>query len=572
MSTVKVGVPLILVGLLAACGDETGPAFPTQVAFSSQPANAIAGEAFAPALRVVLQDRSGQRVRGSTLTVGVRLAANAAGGVLAGTLTRDAVDGVATFDNLRLDKAGAGYTLKALAIDYPQIVEDTTAAFDVLSGPPVLSFIRQPDTAEGQEPLDPAVQVRAAADQFGNPLSNAPVTLALVAGPAGASLQGTTTVTAVDGVATFDSITIARLGQGFVLEARSGTATTVRSAAFSVRASFAQVAVGGNHTCAITSGGFAYCWGHILLEDTSTSSSYETPQPVAGGHRFSRLGVGSAQACGVTAGNIAYCWGAFGTPASPAVVPGGLSFVQVSTGSEHHCGVTTANAAYCWGRNSEGQLGDSTTDQRLAPTAVYGSLSFASVSVGSYYTCGLTTTGAAYCWGDNFAGVLGDSTTQARHAPTPVVGGHTFASLSAGYAHVCAVTTAQVAYCWGWNGGGQIGDNSTSARAAPTPVLGGLSFAQVSAGTDHTCGITTGDIAYCWGFNDYGRLGDGTSVQREAPVPVSGGLTFAAIAAGPLHSCGVTPGHVAYCWGHDGDGRLGNGAPGDTLAPARVVH
>ena len=98
------------------------------------------------------------------------------------------------------------------------------------------------------------------------------------------------------------------------------------------------------------------------------------------------------------------------------------------------------------------------------------------------------------------------------------------------------------------------------------------SFAQVSAGTDHTCGITTADIAYCWGFNDYGRLGDGTSVQREAPVPVSGGLTFAAIAAGPLHSCGVTPGHVAYCWGHDGDGRLGNGAPGDTLAPARVVH
>jgi hypothetical protein len=43
------------------------------------------------------------------------IAANPGSSTLSGTLTRAAVNGVATFDNLELNRAGTGYTLRATA-------------------------------------------------------------------------------------------------------------------------------------------------------------------------------------------------------------------------------------------------------------------------------------------------------------------------------------------------------------------------------------------------------------------------------------------------------------------------
>ncbi|HVO35011.1 MAG TPA: hypothetical protein VMT21_05565, partial [Gemmatimonadales bacterium] len=60
--------------------------------------------------------------------------------------------------------------------------------------------------------------------------------------------------------------------------------------------------------------------------------------------------------------------------------------------------------------------------QRLAPVAVAGGLTFASLTAGRYHTCGLTRGGAAYCWGYNYYGELGDSTTTDRLSPVRVLG------------------------------------------------------------------------------------------------------------------------------------------------------
>jgi alpha-tubulin suppressor-like RCC1 family protein len=49
---------------------------------------------------------------------------------------------------------------------------------------------------------------------------------------------------------------------------------------------------------------------------------------------------------------------------------GNLTFAHLSAGNAHTCGVTVGGNAYCWGDNFSGQLGDGSTQQRLAPTAV----------------------------------------------------------------------------------------------------------------------------------------------------------------------------------------------------------
>src|SRR5207249_2488235 len=239
------------------------------------------------------------------------------------------------------------------------------------------------------------------------------------------------------------------------------------------------------HTCGVTTDGAAYCWGDNfsgqLGEGTSPAAWYRSsPAPVAGGLRFTMISTGVWHTCGVTPGGAAYCWGdnffgqlgdgtsvARATPVPVAgglrfAAVGGLGFARVSAGNVHTCGTTTHGAAYCWGYNVWGQLGDGTTTQRSMPARVTGRLRFSVVDAGSYFSCGVTIGGAAYCWGENLDGELGDGTTVSQSSPVPVAGGLDFAAVRAGWYHVCGrMKTGAGTYCWGYNAHGQLGEGTT---------------------------------------------------------------------------------------------------------------
>ena len=381
---------------------------------------------------------------------------------------------------------------------------------------------------------------------------------------------------------------------------------------------FASVSAGQWHSCGVTTGGVTYCWGsnaHGELGD-GVMSMYQssTPVPVTGGLTFATVSAAWVNhTCGVTSGGAAYCWGFdvsgndFGTGRAthyqnvPAAVVGGLTFASVSTGYSHTCGLTPGGVAYCWGRGENtGELGNGTTSGSTTPVAVAGGLSFATLSAGGWYhSCGLTISGAAYCWGDNGLGELGAGTTTGPEqcgpdeyrpdgwpcspVPVAVVGGLTFTQISTGDLHTCGVTTGGAAYCWGSNNAGQLGTGDTTRSASPVAVVGGLTFAMVSAGDRYNCGVTTGGAAYCWGYGPTGNLGDGRGGDSATPVAVAGGLTFASVSAGEGygydHTCGVTTDGVAYCWGANMEGELGDGSDipypdfgAPSLVPVKVAY
>src|SRR6185295_11422343 len=87
------------------------PATADRVAFVVQPANANAGASIAPAVQVAVQDAFNNTVTSSSASVTVAIGSNPGGGTLSGTTTVAAVNGVATFSNLSIDKVGTGYTL-----------------------------------------------------------------------------------------------------------------------------------------------------------------------------------------------------------------------------------------------------------------------------------------------------------------------------------------------------------------------------------------------------------------------------------------------------------------------------
>lgn len=551
----------------------------TKLSFVVQPGSVTAGTAFAPAITVAVQDAAGNTVTNATNPVSLAIGTNAGSGTLSGVTTVAAVNGVATFSGLSIDKAGIGYTLAAAS---PNLSSAASSAFTVTAAPAsLLAFTVQPSGGFTGTPFSPAVTV-AIRDQFGNLITSATqsVTIALGANPGGATLSGTTTVAPVNGVATFSGLSIDKPGTGYTLTATAASLTAATSAGFNVRDPlvFATISAGYFHSCGLTPGGAAWCWGENLAGQlgTGVGDRSNVPVPVAGGHVFSGLVAGRTHTCGVTPGYVGYCWGdnALGSSGSPPAttpraVAGTLTFARVIAGYAHSCGVATSGAGYCWGSNGVGELGNGTTTSSSVPVLVFGGLVFASISPGRVFSCGLTTAGKAYCWGTNFQGELGDGTSTPRTIPTPVSGQLTFALVSAGGFHACGLTTGGQAYCWGWNEFGQLGKGDFGSFSnTPRAVGGGLTFASLSAGNRHTCGVTPAGVGYCWGDNFLGTLGDGSENTSAAPVPVAGGLSWATISAGRFHTCGVTTTGAAYCWG--AGNAIGDGTNQGKLVPTRV--
>lgn len=133
---------------------------------------------------------------------------------------------------------------------------------------------------------------------------------------------------------------------------------------------FTSIAAGGDHTCALSATGSAYCWGANASGELGNGSQTSTdiPTPVAGGTRFTSLTAGEGTTCGIVSGGDAYCWGLNVTTPyavnpsdryslAPLLVAGGVSFETISAGASHVCGVATSHLAYCWGSFGFGQLG-----------------------------------------------------------------------------------------------------------------------------------------------------------------------------------------------------------------------
>jgi len=453
-----------------------------------------------------------------------------------------------------------------------------------------LAFVTQPpQTVEGGAVLSPPVQV-AVRDSRGNTMPDATntVTLVLAPNPDGATLLGTTTMAAVNGIATFGDLRVDRPGSGYSLIATAAAVAGDTSASFVVHLIFSTVDVGDLHTCGVTTSGAAYCWGYNsdsqLGDGTATPST--SPVAVAGGLSFTTLSVGGSHTCGLTTNGAVYCWGENGGyelgdgtrvgRASPVPVSGELRFAAVSAGREHTCALTTHGVAYCWGYNAFGQLGDGTTTPRPTPVRVASRRRFRMVSAGWIHTCGVTLRGRAVCWGNNYYNQLGDGTPQGTGRRTPgggaVIGMVGFATVSAATYHTCGITTGGTAYCWGTNFYGQLGDGTTTNRTTAVPVAGGLTFASISAGDFHTCGATTSGAVYCWGENTDGQLGDGTTTGHTSPVRAAGDLSFADVRAGYEHTCGRAASVAVYCWGANFGGQLGNGTTISSSAPMRVVQ
>jgi hypothetical protein len=227
---------------------------PVRLAFQMQPSGpAPAGIAVAPAVVVQALDSQGDVATSFSGPVVVALGAGSpAAGRILGTTNVNAVNGVATFGDLKFTLPGS-YTLAATS---GGLTGATSESFTVTPGPAVkLAFQAYPILGATAGSVIDAVTV-VARDAFGNTASSftgavtvsitsaasalrAPVRAAsalpvTAAGSvANVAIGGTTTADAVDGVATFPELSFTSVGT-YGLTATSGTLTPATGPTFSV--------------------------------------------------------------------------------------------------------------------------------------------------------------------------------------------------------------------------------------------------------------------------------------------------------------------------------------------------
>jgi RHS repeat-associated protein len=198
-----------------------GPA--SKLAFSTQPGNGKAGSPLGNVV-VQVQDANGNVVTGSNASITITSTAAGVGG----TTTVAAVNGVATFSNLVFTAAGS-YTLTAASAG---ITSATSTPFAISAGAPAkLVFSTEPTNGAAGSPLaSVVVQVQDASRNVVTG-SSASITISSTA----AGVGGTTTVAAVNGVATFSNLVFTTAGS-YTLTAASTGITSATSTPFTITA------------------------------------------------------------------------------------------------------------------------------------------------------------------------------------------------------------------------------------------------------------------------------------------------------------------------------------------------
>lgn len=447
------------------------------IAFTTPPSTATEG-VMMPVVRVAFVNDSGAVQQGAAGRI--TLALKDGTGTLSGTLAADAVQGVATFRDLVLDRPGRDFTLLATV-------------------GPAATAVSQPF----------AVAYQAVA------------------------------VTAHDRHA----CAIVRTGDAFCWGynewGTTGDGTRFRGGSAPTRVAgghhWVQLSAGFNHTCGIAADGTAYCWGGNSWGQLGTGSvgyyGSGVPEPVAGGVRFASISAGDAYTCGLTAEGDPYCWGLnrYGElgdstttlRSAPVRVAGGLKFAAISARRFHTCGITAAGAAWCWGDNSAGQLGTGDSVSASAPVLVGGGLDLVAISSGWTYTCGATRGSEVHCWGS--LELISNEPPYRLSSPVPAsLGLRDVASVMVSPSEACALRSGGSLLCWGHLGEGPMPDNSAIVTGTPTSVAPGHAWISLGMGGLFNCGVTRDHSAFCWGYNSYGSLGSPAVGRYEnAPVRVA---------------------------------------------------
>jgi len=212
-----------------------------------------------------------------------------------------------------------------------------------------------------------------------------------------------------------------------------------------------------------------------------------------GGNRNGAVGNVAPQACNVGGGAASYA-----CTTIPVQVAGLSGVSAIAAGGDHSLALTSAGTVWAWGNNSQGQLGNGTSDSYFHPFAapVSGLGKVTAIAAGASFSAALASDGSVSMWGDNTSGQLGDHNLTCNvYAPTgcssatPVrvtnLAGVTAIAAGADSGHTLALKADGSVWAWGDNQDGSLGNGGYAPATDPirAGTLSGVTSIAASVGS-----------------------------------------------------------------------------------------
>lgn len=242
------------------------------------------------------------------------------------------------------------------------------------------------------------------------------------------------------------------------------------------------------HVCAVGADSVS-CWGSDTRGESSTrpaSPARSTPVRIEL-PKVRSMALGSEHTCALTLDGRVLCWGGtqltgcvgdhFGVK-EPHELPALRGATQLAAGLYHTCALRPDGHVVCVGFSSVCQLGVLGPGSRT-PFEVPAVDQAVAIAAAAYSTCALRKDGRVLCWGDNQRGQLGSGTIDPKKlrqgagtdcTPTEVEGLRDARAIAVGPTHACALRAGGSVVCWGENQAGQLGDGTFTRRLVPVPV------------------------------------------------------------------------------------------------------
>ena len=268
---------------------------------------------------------------------------------------------------------------------------------------------------------------------------------------------------------------------------------------------------------------------------------------------------------------------------TPVEVSGLSNITQIASRAYHSLAVKSDGTVWAWGWDFHGALGNGVSDQNYdytSPVQVQGLNNPIMVSAGYCYSVALLQDHTLVAWGLNSDGQLGDGTTNDHYTPMPVQGLNNVIWVSAGWAQVVAIKSDGTVWTWGANnwqgafsGSGLLGNGTTVDSYTPQQVPGLAGAIQGFGGDSFSAVLLHDGSVWAFGSNGAGQLGTGSFTPAESlvPVEVQGLGNVVMFTARDHHAQAIRADGTIWSWGSGENGELGNGTTQNSAVPVEVL-
>lgn len=378
--------------------------------------------------------------------------------------------------------------------------------------------------------------------------------------------------------------TIWAWGENYYNQLGDGT-TTSRTTPVQIGSDndWVSISSGVYHNMALKSDGTLWTWGRNDVGQLGDSTTTDRSKPIKIGSDsdWSFISAGRYFCMALKSNGTLWGWGmnttyqlGYGSSSNkyhyPQPINGENDWVSVTSGSDGCMALKSDGTIWGWGRNTDGVLGDSSTDSKNKPVKLRNTDYILDISAGKFHSLILRSNGTILASGDNTYGQLGDGTTNQKQVFSQIDNSNDWIGISAAVSHSLGLRSNGTLWAWGNNIYGQLGDGTNKDRLSPVQVGSDSDWVSISAASNRSFALKSNGSIWAWGENNNGALGDGTTTHRTSPVRIGTERKWVSIEAGDLHTFGLKSDGTAWAWGDDTYGQLGIGNYVGRKSPGKI--